>query len=114
MKIVTVDGVKVDAAAMLAALHNNTRALGLGALHDIGRRMTRDEAAKHVEGDSFYFDYFCGRPLKVHAEKDGSIDEHSRRLYDRDAGDGSFARALSEALQTPVTDDASAASAEAG
>lgn len=107
---VTVDGVEIDAAALLAALHNNTRAIGMGVLHDLGRPMTQAEAESILaDKKRFNFDYICGRPIKVFAEDDGSIGEHARRLYDRDAGSGAFDRALSEALSTRTVREAESA-----
>lgn len=90
----------IDPGALLAALHNGTRPLGLGRLHDIGRDMTPDEARAELKdwptqsGGRYRFDYFHGRPLKV------SFDDKILRgvgLYDRDAGDGACARAVAKA-----------------
>lgn len=95
---IKVRGRDVSAAAMLAALHNNTAAQGMGMFHDIGRRITRAEAAEHLaKVPAFAFDYFLGRPLKCHAW-DGELTPDSERLYDRDAGRGAFDRAFAEAL----------------
>jgi hypothetical protein len=105
---VTFEGKSYDAAALLVALHNNTRARGLGLLHETGP-LTREEA-ESVLADSrqqwvgderyshgFVLDYVRGRPIKVTAEADGAIDALSQALYDRDAGAGAFQRALREA-----------------
>ena len=46
-------------------------------------------AEKAVTG---YIDYFCGRPIKI----DLSKDEVNPRLYDRDAGQGTFEQIISE------------------
>jgi hypothetical protein len=101
-KTVIVDDKEVDAAKFLAALHNNTRALGLGKLQDIKRPLTQAEAAADLaEMDGFNFDYYRGRPLKTGCghEPNVILTETSRRLYDRDAGDGQFDKAIAEALR---------------
>lgn len=98
VKTVTVNGTVVDAAQLLAALHRNTQAMGLGVIHDRGDLSV---AAAHqilMAEERFNFDYVFGRPIKVRADPDGAIDERSRELYDRDAGKGAFDRALAEAL----------------
>ena len=86
----------LDRAELLAALYNATRAYGRGALHDLGRDMTVDEARvaiaeRRVEqrglarlGMIAYFDWLCGRPIKLDIEQD-SVDFY---LYDNDAGPG--------------------------
>jgi hypothetical protein len=99
----------IDKAELLAALHNGTRPLGMGFLHARGP-MTADDARPYLEsGDDhaaafkkleaaggivlrkrLYFDYLCGRPLKV----DIGGDELDPRLYDRDAGTGRCARVV--------------------
>lgn len=99
----------LDKAAVLAALHNGTRAVGMGVVHDIGRDMTVEEARGFLEagrdtrrmfGDpsnqpKLYFDYLKGRPLKV----DISGDEFDPRLYDRDAAPGAAQRAIDKLKQ---------------
>lgn len=95
-------GREVDAERLLVELHAGTRALGFGAMHDIGRRLTVDEARgilraqveREREPGSFTFDYVLGRPIKVTA-REGVIV--SGRLYERDAGDGAFAAAVERA-----------------
>ena len=87
-------------AAVLAALHNHTRAMGMGILHDLGRDITEAEAQEVIDRDvddigmprksALRFDYFLGRPLKVNLEGD-SFDPW---LYDRDAGEGMARRAI--------------------
>jgi hypothetical protein len=84
----------LDKAAVLAALHNATCALGLGALHDLGRDMTEAEAAEYIKHHGLRFDYVCGRPIKV----DISGDEFDPRLFDRDAWQGAAEKAV-EALR---------------
>lgn len=93
----------LDKAAVLAALYNNARPLGMGFLHARVEPMTVPEAQKLLEegddltqmfGNILYFDYVHGRPLKV----DISGDELSPHLYDRDQGQGACQRAI-EALR---------------
>lgn len=66
---------------VLRALHANTRALGMGRIHD--RDMT-DEDAKELIGEAtrIRFDYVFGRPMKV-----GFVKTWITRvdLYDRDS-----------------------------
>lgn len=79
----------IDKGELLAALHNGTRPLGMGFMHDLGRDMTPEEGRKEFAewpewrpGEKS-FDYFHGRPLKVTFAGDELM--HTR-LYDRDAG----------------------------
>jgi len=83
-------------ASLLASLHNHTKAIGLGVLHDAGRDMTIEEAQKIIdehEHDEMYVDYLWGRPLKVKL----SDDEIRTDLYDRDAGEGMCLVAVNKA-----------------
>lgn len=110
----TIDISGLDKAAVLAALHNATHAIGMGRLHDIGRPMTVDEARVIIgQGDdhreldnitkrpALYFDYVQGRPLKVNIGGD-SFDPW---LFDRDAGQGAARRAI-DALRSSVEQSA--------
>jgi len=92
----------IDKAELLAALHNGTRPLGLGFLH-ARPDMTAEDARPYLAaGDDttrmfgkvprLYFDYLCGRPLKV----DIGGDELDPRLYDRDAGQGRAAEVVAK------------------
>lgn len=91
----------LDEAEVIAALHNGTRALGMGMLHDIGRitaEQVRADLDKEGEfGGGFLvngmrrFDYFHGRPLKPSI---GNGKINSLALYDRDAGQGAGERVL--------------------
>jgi hypothetical protein len=82
----------IDHAALLAALHNGTKPLGLGALHDMGRDMTVEEAQTILDEQNgkFDFDYLKGRPLKVWIENDG-VTLCRSDLYDRDTRPGACA-----------------------
>lgn len=73
----------INKAALLAGLHNNTKAIGLGKFQDIGRDMLVTEAQDHIDDRGYGYDYLCGRPLKV----DISGDKFDSRLYDRNAGE---------------------------
>ena len=75
-------------AAVLVALHNGTRPLGLGFLQARDSVSEADAETQLARGT--YVDYFCGRPIKV----DLSGDELEEYLYDRDAGKGAAARII--------------------
>lgn len=95
----TIDITGIDQAELLAALHNGTNALGMGALHDIGRDMTKGEAQEIVDyaTDNAYrpgrirFDYVKGRPLKVSFNGDTL---EGAALYDRDSSPGACQRVV--------------------
>lgn len=101
----------LDKAAVLAALYNNSRPLGMGILHFNPAPMTVEEARRHlVAGDDHVkmfpelmnspkfhtnkttldFDYLNGRVMKVSL----SGDEFDPWGYDRDNGQGAAERAL--------------------
>src|SRR5438105_3753792 len=91
----TIDISKFDKADVLAALYNNSKPQGMGFLHFDPTPMSRDEAARLLNGEdkqnhtsgyhcSTYFDYLKGRVMKV----DLSGDQLDPRLYDRDNGKG--------------------------
>lgn len=97
----------LDKAAVLCALFNGARQIGVGAIfHPEGaRQMTLDEAETYLHlGDdltrqfnkppSLRFDYLLGRPLKV----DLSQDDLFIGLYDRDHGPGAALEALQPLL----------------
>lgn len=81
-----------DKAAVLAALYNNSKPLGMGFLHYTPEDMSVEEARELLKKDD-YFDYLKGRVMKV----DLSTDELNPRLYDRDNGNGTAHQALKEA-----------------
>lgn len=78
-----------DKPAVLAALYNASRPLGMGALHYTPEPMTAEEAAALLEKYT-YFDYLQGRVMKV----DLSKDDFNPALYDRDNGPGAAAAAI--------------------
>jgi hypothetical protein len=82
---------KNDKAKVLAALYNNSKAQGLGVLHFTSDKM-QEYQAKVLLDRNYYFDYLCGRVMKVDMEN----EEISLRLYDRDNGKGSGALALNK------------------
>jgi len=109
----TVDISGLDKADVLCALVNNGRVLGLGALQDIGRDITRKDAeelldlgADHErmfpsakksfdrdkEEGRIYFDYVFGKPIKTDIGPD-QIDPWG---YDRDNGRGACARVIAK------------------
>lgn len=79
----------INKAKLLAALHNNTRARGMGVLADLGSNMTEEQAeeviTRHGEGGTTWFDYVHGRPIKVGFTEDTMLRAD---LYDRDAPGG--------------------------
>lgn len=82
----------LDKAELLAALHQRSKAQGMGLLHDTGP-LTVAEARTQIENhlknindwepSRLYFDYVRGRVMKV----DLSGDELDPRLYNRDVGE---------------------------
>lgn len=84
-----IDITGIDKARLLKALHDNTRAMGMGALHDLKAAIDSVPKPYHP-AIGLYFDYFHGRPLKVRLDGD-TLDV---RLYDRDAGVGAGAIAV--------------------
>lgn len=95
----------LDEAAVLAALHNGSRAQGMGVLHDLHREMTVEEARAElaewpdVRDGKYRFDYFHGRVLKVSF---GNGKLRGAPLYDRDLGDGACERVIAQ-LRAQVT-----------
>lgn len=86
--IVDISG--LDKAALLAALYNRARPLGMGFLHYTPEDMTLEQAQETLKvGDDhghqgMYFDYLHGRVMKV----DISGDVLHTWGYNRDNGDG--------------------------
>jgi len=91
-------------AALLAALYNHSRPMGMGMLRARHGNMSHDEAAALIadpsqqdngsRGSRLRFDYVNGRPLKV----DLTDDTLHTGLYNRDNGPGA-AEAVVEALR---------------
>lgn len=80
----------MDKAAVLVALYNAAKPLGLGWLHYDSTPMPIESARKLLKSGQTYFDYVGGRVMKV----DLSGDEFDSRLYDRDNGEGAAENAL--------------------
>lgn len=91
----TINIQNIDKAAILAALYNASRPIGMGFLCYNPAPMEREEAALLLE-QSPYFDYLHGRVMKI----DLSGDELYTGLYDRDNGDGAARRAIAHLLPT--------------
>ena len=86
-----IDISKKDRAAVLAALYNASRPLGLGFLQYDPTPMTIEDARELLEFTT-YFDYLKGRVMKVNLSGD-TLDTW---LYDRDNGEGAAAAALAD------------------
>lgn len=98
---IVVNGSPVNRAALLAALYNRARPLGMGILHYASEDMTVEQAEELLRSGPFNFDYLQGRVMKVH-ERDGEL--HGERLFDRDNGAGAFAEAVLTATCTEPAD----------
>lgn len=100
------DEMELDPAAVLYGLYHNTKAVGMGVLHDKADFSLQDaqeiiaERASQPVFNYFEFDYVCGRPLKVAVDSDsGIVSQRSIALYERDAGSGAFAKAIEIAME---------------
>jgi hypothetical protein len=102
-----VDTKGLDKAEVLAALHRESKAQGMGILHDRGpltveqcRKVLAERQAGAKDEFSFaeglYFDYLTGRVMKVDLSNDDGFDPF---LYDRDNGPGAAERAVSALRQ---------------
>lgn len=79
-------------AAILTALYNNSRPMGMGFLNFDPAPMTEAQAAEIIGDDKHpYFDYVKGRVIKVSLREENGFEE---RLYDRDNGHGTAQRAI--------------------
>jgi len=97
---VSIEG--LDPAAVLAALYNAARPLGMGFMHYDSTPMDIEEA-RDALSQSTRIDYLKGRPLKVTVEGD-SIETG---LYDRDQGAGAGEAAVAALRETgDVANDA--------
>lgn len=87
----TIDITGLDKVELLRRLHENQIVAGFFTM--MGRPappFDEKEAVKFIENG--YIDYFCGRAIKT----DLSADFISPRMYDRDAGTGTFARIVAD------------------
>jgi hypothetical protein len=83
----------LDRAAVLAALYNASRPLGMGFLHYDPKPMTVGEAREYLGAEPVteaYFDYLKGRVMKVQM----GGNSINTRLYDRDVGAGAGQRVI--------------------
>ena len=84
-----IDISRKDPAAVLVALYNASKPLGMGILQFTPGNMSLEEA-RHLLAQSRYFDYLHGRVMKVTIEG----PTLNPWLYDRDNGQGAAARAI--------------------
>ncbi|TDC03135.1 hypothetical protein E1265_36615 [Streptomyces sp. 8K308] len=104
-----IDVTGLDQAAVLAALYNASKLLGLGFLNPLSQNpMSVDEAREYLDslpterypdGPSRYVDYCRGRVVKVWIGP-GHLDP---TLYDRDNGTGAAANAIAELRRAKET-----------
>ena len=82
----------LDKGAVLKALHDGTRPLGMGLLHAASELSLKKAQADYADliKDGGRIDYYLGRSIKVDLDGD-SIDPI---FYDRDAGPGAAASAI--------------------
>lgn len=80
-------------AAVLAALYNGSKPLGMGFMQYEPKPMTEAEA-ENCLARSDYFDYLNGRVMKLRIRPDDN--EIEERLYDRDNGQGACQRVINE------------------
>jgi hypothetical protein len=83
-------------AAVLAALYNRSKPLGMGFMQYDPSPMTIEEATtilKQSKSYDYYFDYLKGRVMKVSLASKDHFDE---RLYDRDNGNGAAQQVIDQ------------------
>ena len=85
----TIDLTGLDKGAVLAALYNASRPLGLGFLDYNPTPMTAKEGTDLLQHQT-YFDYLKGRVMKI----DLSDDTLNPWLYDRDNGQGAASHVI--------------------
>ena len=81
----------LDKAQVLAALYNNAKVQGQGALRADSDRMAGEEARGLLASGQTYFDYIKDRVMKV----DLSGDDFNTRLFNRDNGENAAEEILS-------------------
>jgi hypothetical protein len=79
----------LDKAEVLMALYRSSRTQGVSFLGCLQREPTLEDCKRFLEKSS-YVDYFFGRVIKCHLDKN-YVDF---RLYDRDCGEGAGERAV--------------------
>lgn len=85
----------MDKAEVLAVLYNASKPQGMGFMQYNPAPMTVEEARQLLE-QSTYFDYLCGRVMKI----DLSGDVLDTWGYDRDNGVGAAEKAINTAVQS--------------
>ena len=80
----------LDKAEVLKALYDSSHVQGMGFLQAVPEGTVTVDLCRKLLKQSTYFDYLYGRVLKV----DLSGDEFDERLYERDNGRDSAARAI--------------------
>ena len=83
----------INKAEVLKKLYDNSQPLGMGFLQHIPGNMPIEEAESIIKNNKD-FDYLKGRVMKVNL----SGDEFDPWLYDRDNGQGSAKKALSDLI----------------
>lgn len=91
-----IDITGLDKAEVLKALYDNSAPQGLGFLQAEVGGLDINEARHYVTGDSLYFDYLKGRPIKT----DLSEDEFDPFGFDRDNGGRGSAERIVAALRS--------------
>lgn len=94
-----IDITGIDRAELLTALHNGTKSIGLGVLHDRGD-ITVEQVQSDIDDNngSFNFDYYRGRPIKVFVRRSEPNILCRIDLYDRDSAPGRC-KAIVESLR---------------
>lgn len=97
----TIDIKGISKAAVLAALYNASKPLGMGMFNYRREDMSEAVAQRLIDesGERPYFDYLCGRVMKIGFKG----DDLDVSMYDRDNGKGAAARALAPILAARET-----------
>ena len=94
----TVNIYGLSRAAVLAALYNAARPIGMGFMHYDKAPMTEAEAAEILKTQT-YFDYLKGRVMKISIDSDGLYTD----MYDRDNGPNAAEFVIEELRKTGAT-----------
>jgi hypothetical protein len=101
--ITMIDIKGLSKAQVLHALWHASKAQGLLFLGLLGGSFTIEDAQKEIDKQPcLYFDYVAGHVIKC----DLSKDEFDERLFDRDNGDGTAAKAIENLRKGLISDDA--------
>jgi len=96
MATVNISG--LSRAAVLAALYNASRPLGMGFMHYNAAAMTEEQAAELLKKTT-YFDYLQGRVMKISL----ASDDLETGLYNRDNGPNAAEFVIDELRKTGAT-----------